>query len=290
MARRVPKNLELLRAAFDPKRIGDILPGDEFDIDGVEFVCAYDDASTAERFYIVKSPELVARYRVLCNEVRGGRIFELGIAEGGSTALMALDATPAKLVAIDLEEQPLPALDELIAARGLDESVRPHWGVDQSDHELLAKIVDDEFGGEALDVVIDDCSHQLLPTRRSFEALFPRLRPGGRYIIEDWNADHLMREAVVAALRQSIAEGDDELRESIRESIRNLHDQSAPRRSPLSQLAIEALLWRANGSDAIAAVTVDDLWVTITRGPGELDPIGFRLDEAYVDHFGLKGW
>ena len=43
----------------------------------------------------------------------------LGMSEGGSTALLALWAEPAKLVAIDLESQRLGALDDFIAARGL---------------------------------------------------------------------------------------------------------------------------------------------------------------------------
>jgi hypothetical protein len=34
--------------------------------------------------------------------------------------------------------------------------------------------------------VIDDASHIYEPTRASFETLFPYLRPGGLYIIEDW--------------------------------------------------------------------------------------------------------
>ena len=37
--------------------------------------------------------------------------------------------------------------------------------------------------------MIDDCSHQYEPTRESFEILFPLLRPGGWYIIEDWAWD-----------------------------------------------------------------------------------------------------
>ena len=40
--------------------------------------------------------------------------------------------------------------------------------------------------GEPLDLVIDDASHLYGPTMASFEVLFPRLRPGGLYVIEDW--------------------------------------------------------------------------------------------------------
>ena len=41
-----------------------------------------------------------------------------------------------------------------------------------------------------LDLVIDDASHMYQPTKASFEALFPCLRPGGLYVIEDWAWTH----------------------------------------------------------------------------------------------------
>jgi hypothetical protein len=40
-----------------------------------------------------------------------------------------------------------------------------------------------------VDLVIDDASHLYPFTKGSFETLFPRLRPGGLYIIEDWSWD-----------------------------------------------------------------------------------------------------
>ena len=51
-------------------------------------------------------------------------------------------------------------------------------------------IVQHEFCGSPLDLVIDDASHLYEPTKASFETLFPMLRPGGIYIIEDWGWAH----------------------------------------------------------------------------------------------------
>lgn len=288
MTRRLPRNLELLHAAFDPKRIRDILPGDSFEVAGVEFVCAYLPESTSERFFIVKAPPLVRRYLDLCERFEGACIVELGIAEGGSTALLALAARPEKLVAIDLEDQPLDALTEMVAAHGLGEVVRPHYGVDQADRERLGRLVDDELDGALVDLVIDDCSHQLDATRSSFETLFPRLRPGGLYLIEDWNADHVMREAVLTALREGVAAGDHEMRNGIRASMTEQGTQE--RRAPLSQLALEMVLIRAASGDVVEEVVVDEFWIAVRRGPGSIDPARFRLDDAYTDHFGLLGW
>ena len=49
----------------------------------------------------------------------------------------------------------------------------------------MGEIVTREFD-RAIDLVIDDASHVYEPTLASFETLFPHLRPGGLYIIEDW--------------------------------------------------------------------------------------------------------
>ncbi len=288
MTRALPQNLEVLQATFDPKRIRDILPGNSFTLDGIEFVSAYLPDSTPERFYIVKNSELIAKHRELCRRFANPTIVELGIAEGGSTALMALDARPAKLVAVDLEPQPLEALRAFIENRGLTETVRPLYGIDQADRLALAAAVDSELHGAPIDLVIDDCSHQLGPTRASFETLFPRMRPGGLYVIEDWNLDHVMREAVAASLREQLASGDPELRESLRSALANPTAEK-PRR-PLSQLAIELVLARAGSGDIVAEVTVDEYWITVTRGPAALDPVDFRLDDAYTDHFQLTTW
>ncbi|GIU90424.1 MAG: hypothetical protein KatS3mg010_1523 [Acidimicrobiia bacterium] len=180
MTDRLPDNLAVLYGAFSREAIEQILPGESFVVDGVEFVCKYSPESTPRRFFIVKPMELVERYRRLCEtEWRNRNIVELGIAEGGSTALLALLARPKKLVAVDLEPKRLEALDQFIHDRRLEDSVQPCYGVDQADHDQLARIVDEAFRDEPLDVVIDDASHQYDLTRASFETLFPRLRPGG---------------------------------------------------------------------------------------------------------------
>lgn len=287
MSGRLPDNLATLYASFSKEAIDAILPGESFWVDGIEFVCRYAPDSTAERFFIVKSPALIERYRQLCQQFEGGSIMELGIAEGGSTALMALLARPRKLVAVDLEPEPLEALSEFVAARDLGESVRAHYGVDQSDRERLAALADAELAGEPLDLVIDDCSHQLQPTRSSFETLFPRLRPGGLFVIEDWNADHLMVEAVARALRDPSSPADDAVKEEMRRAIAESAGQPTEKRPSLSQLAVELVLARASGREAIAEVVVDEFWVTVKRGTDELDPDGFRLADLYIDHVGF---
>jgi predicted O-methyltransferase YrrM len=287
---RVPDNLALLYEGFGKEPIDSLLPGESFVEDGVEFVCQYKPESTASRFFIVKSPELVAQYREICRTFSGGNIVELGIAEGGSTALLAILARPQKLIAVDLEPTALTSLAEFVAHRGLDQVVRPYYGVDQGDRERLGAIVDDELGDTPLDLVFDDASHLLEPTRTSFETLFPRLRPGGLYLVEDWQHDHTFMDGVAHAIRDPSSPHHEALQQAFRNSLVEQHDEPAPRPTPLSRLALELVLARARwnpGPPAIDEVTVNEYWLGIRRGPGPLDPATFRLADHYVDHFGL---
>lgn len=289
---RLPDNLAVLYDAFGQEAIDGILAGESFEVDGVQFVSKYSPGSRPDRFFLVKPPGLVERYRQLCADFRGAGIVELGIAEGGSTALLALLARPRKLVAVDLEPEPLDALHSFVESRDLATSVSLHFGVDQADRARLAGIVDEQFADASVDLVIDDCSHMLGPTRSSFETLFPRLRPGGLFVIEDWNVDHLWREAIRASIQSTLADpdtpGHEELKAALRDDLKEIGSEGGERPAPaLSRLAVELVLARACGADAIAEVVVDEYWVTVRRGEADLDPASFRLADLFTDHHGF---
>ena len=78
------------------------VPGrtDAWCVGETEFVRSFGLDSTPQRFRIRKNASLMTLYQELCPRVRGGRIVELGIADGGSTALLALAAQPTLPVAI----------------------------------------------------------------------------------------------------------------------------------------------------------------------------------------------
>ena len=144
--------------------------------------------------------------------------------------------------------------------------------------------------GEPIDVVFDDCSHNLDLTRASFDALFPFLAPGGIYVIEDWNNDLVYREAFAAALRDPDSPVRTDLADAIRESLRERGTlASAPEPPPLARLALELSLACATASDVVAGVTVDEHWITVRRGSGEVPADTFTLQGLYVDHFRLLG-
>jgi predicted O-methyltransferase YrrM len=115
-------------------------------------------------------------------------IVEIGIWDGGSTAFWNELFQPNKLVALDfLSRGDSPYFRRYVASRRLQHRVKTYWGVDQADALTVRRIVRTEFGSEPLDLVIDDASHLYEQTKASFETLFPLLRPGGLYIIEDWD-------------------------------------------------------------------------------------------------------
>jgi predicted O-methyltransferase YrrM len=146
--------------------------------------------STSSQFLIAKSNDVVKLYRQLIHDQRPRRIVELGIFRGGSTAFLALLARPERLIAFEYEAERVAALDELIDRFDLSDRVTLMYGIDQAERARIEDVVAREFEGVPLDLVIDDASHQLAQTRASFDTLFPLLRSGGDYVIEDWAWAH----------------------------------------------------------------------------------------------------
>jgi predicted O-methyltransferase YrrM len=117
-------------------------------------------------------------------------VFELGIWDGGSAAFWFECLRPKKLVAIDLlDREDSSYFKSYISSRGLQDRIRTYWRTNQADARALVKIAREE-SVIPLDLVFDDASHLYGPTKASFETLFPLLRPGGLYMIEDWAWAH----------------------------------------------------------------------------------------------------
>jgi predicted O-methyltransferase YrrM len=161
-----------------------------FEIDGIRFQLDVSPPprrpSRADDFTLVKTPEYLPLYAAIAAEYRPRTILELGIFEGGSFVLLDKLFAPDRLAAIELRPTPIAPLDAYCAAR---EHRSAHYGVSQTDVAALGAVVTDALGG-VLDMVVDDASHAYAATRASFAALFPRLSPGGLYIVEDWAWSH----------------------------------------------------------------------------------------------------
>jgi hypothetical protein len=256
------------------------IDGVPFTIGGIELVPSWSRPSQPGSLTLLKAARMVDRYRELLGGLHEPNLVELGISQGGSVALLAVLCPPAKLVAFELSPDRIEALDATLEEHGLQGRVRPHYGIDQSDRAALRAVLDEEVGDEPLDVVIDDASHLYGPTRASFDELFPRLRPGGAYVIEDWSWQDLFADSFGQQLDDPTRPFDEELERTILSAV----EENRPPETPLSSIALEATLARAHGGDAIESVTVDEDWILIRRGPGHLDA-SFSLDSLYQDHY-----
>lgn len=117
-------------------------------------------------------------------------VCELGLFDGGSLAFWFEHFQLKKHVGVDLKQKTdTEYFRRYVKSKGLEGRLKTYWGVNQSDVQKLRSIVSEEFDG-SLDLIIDDASHIYGPTKSSFEYLFPLLRPGGLYIIEDWAWEH----------------------------------------------------------------------------------------------------
>lgn len=164
-----------------------------FVVDGLEFVGdlkSYAERTTRERVVILKYSSLLRQYLDFLGGHQINNLFELGIWQGGSPLFYGIATDAKKVVALDLAPNN-PALHEIIADHGLGDKVKLHFETSQDNHAAVREIIDSEFGDEMLDLVIDDASHLYGPSRTSFEIIFPRLRQGGLYVIEDWQWAHI---------------------------------------------------------------------------------------------------
>jgi len=111
---------------------------------------------------------------------RNIKLFELGIAKGGSLLMWKDFFKKGQIVGLDLN----PVKVEDPTGR-----IQVYQG-DQGDVKLLSRI-GAECAPEGFDVIIDDASHVGKLTKTSFWHLFDNyLKPGGLYVIEDWRVGY----------------------------------------------------------------------------------------------------
>ncbi len=103
-------------------------------------------------------------------------LLELGVAHGESLKTFAGYFENGRIIGIDNEN------------RGLDFSSHPNVRFEVGDQRDAARLseVCAAHAPDGIDIVIADASHVGAWSLRSYRALFPFLKPGGLYIIEDW--------------------------------------------------------------------------------------------------------
>jgi predicted O-methyltransferase YrrM len=217
-----------------------------------------DSALPSDQLLLQKNPRLIETL-LRCAPTKVERILDLGIFRGGSIALYNELFSPRRLVGIDLNPDRVDSLDRFIARHSLTDTIRLYHGTHQDDPEALTDILRDDFDGEPLDLIIDDCSHMYEPSKGSFNFLLPRLRPGGLYVIEDWGWAHW------PAPRWQQTE-----------------HQYSNEATPLSQLILELVMVSASRPDLIREVTVWHSAVYITRGDEVISDTEFDISSSIL--------
>jgi len=182
-----------------------------FFVDGLEFhgdLKSYTERTTRDRVVILKDSRLLRQYLDFFAPHHTENMLELGIWQGGSPLFYGLATDAKRVVAIDIvSDEPAveapgvdpmqllghrnPAIDEIVRSRGLGDKIKLHFGTSQADPDAVTAIIEQDFAGKPIDLVIDDASHHYDLSRKSFEIIFPYLREGGFYIIEDWQWAHI---------------------------------------------------------------------------------------------------
>lgn len=109
-------------------------------------------------------------------------------------------------------------------------------------------------GDGALDEVVDDGSRDYGPARLAFETDFPRLRPGGRYVLEAWNWAH----------REAGPDG----------------KPPSPERPALTNLLAELLVVAGTDPSVVAQIVVEGDRAVVVRGHAALTS-PMRLTDHY---------
>lgn len=174
-------------------RYGGMEWNDENTLKTLNFVfnCAITDfkiKTNKERIVFLKTKEMLELYEGLVTDDTK-LIFELGFFQGGMPLMLADTKPVEKIVAIDFRKPSSAILDHIERAR-LRNRVRLYGKIDQGDRGTLRNILDKEFGDRPVDLITDDCSHEYPQTKASFEATFGYLKPGGKFVIEDWGWAH----------------------------------------------------------------------------------------------------
>lgn len=247
------------------------LDDQRFMINGYAFRCSEIqtllDGAAAVEYFVYKPQDMVAAHLEHLGKQTFKNVLELGIARGGSTIWLNELLNPEKFVALDLYPKPVEALERYRRESGQTQNLVTYYGVDQKDEQMLKQICRLEFDDQPFDLIIDDASHYFPETLSSFNFLFPKLAPGGLYVIEDWAWSAQMLE-----LKQEAGRG----------SISAVLDHLYANKEPLAPLSCYIALAAADRGDMIESVHVDRYSTYVRRGSGRA---GAHFDVAAFNRF-----
>ncbi len=142
-------------------------------------------------FVLWKNKKLLDEYKNFFSVTKksSNGILELGMWDGGSTALWYELLMPKKIIGIDcLDKKDSDYFSKWKNERIQEDKsiIKTFWNTNQANVQQLQSILHNEFENDNIDIVFDDASHHYSSTIISFETIFSLLKPGAIYIIEDW--------------------------------------------------------------------------------------------------------
>lgn len=161
-----------------------------FTVNGVHFELStdYDPRTTLHPLRILRDVNQLLYMDRICNQLDPKVIVEMGFFDGGSTIFYLERYQAERVLALDIRWN-VAALDDALARGAYGERLLVGYGVSQDDEAALAEHIR-RLENRPIDLIIDDASHMLNLSIATFEILFPHVRKGGVYILEDWGWAH----------------------------------------------------------------------------------------------------
>jgi predicted O-methyltransferase YrrM len=227
---------------------------DEFTYAGVRYITStsdYTKVSGPDGIVLLKPKQWVTMYYDFVETEGVRNVLELGVWQGGMSILLPSFNPDLKYMGIEYEPERESITTAIANMPNLKDRVHIEYGLSQSDPKVPEKVVG-YFGSPEIDLVIDDASHQYAESRRSFELLFPMLRSGAAYIVEDWAWAHWQNH---------------------RPNRRVAYQPS------LSNLLFEICILAASCPEVVSSVEVKSALFIVRRGSAKIEP-GWRLSDS----------
>lgn len=108
------------------------------------------------------------------------KLMEVGVFKGESLKILSEFFSESDILGVDLE------------MKDIDFSKYANINYEQADQTNAEALVtlSDKYAPNGWDIIIDDASHLGAFSQLTFEALFPKLKSGGLYIVEDWGTGY----------------------------------------------------------------------------------------------------
>lgn len=210
-----------------------------FRLDDVLFVPAHSHPLADGAVIVAKDQ---ARLDFYAAAIAGAQdIVALSEDGGAFSTLLALGFRPRRLIGLDSRAEPAAGVISAAVQAGLDPSAL-RWTADPSDHASLRSVTSDRD----LDLIAYDSHKFYEPALSAFEALFPRLRENGVFVLDGWGWAHWPGDFWQSSQNPWWS------------------------RIALSNLVLQLTLACASKPEWVAGVSATSVGVVIRRGP---DPI-----------------